>query len=853
MAGLAKGYTGAAGATRSAKTTVWCRECGAFFGGDYLVTLNADTDPGALDRLLDEGIAGICTMRCPDCGCEHTPVESLVVHQPSTGSLYLVVPDGLRHRAQQLRAALIVDVGENPDGITPAYALNPTLVAGSLGLVELLTAPASEQPALQPDLEVEAPAAEAAAEAPKAVVKAAAEAEAPIAEPAVEAEPPVEVEAPAVEEPVSEAPANVEAAEPFELDSVELVSVEELLSEIPGESIPAVDSLSDAVTPSPEAPWDKALDAGWRMDAAPAPAEDPTQVARAEDIGIRRPAGPIFNVAMAGETDGYLEVDGEAARAVMRLAPERAAAFEEGPISFRVQVHTVDRVPVVLLTVALLGTDGGPIDHLFWLVAHETPTGRQMLDALTRVCAIDCVFHDAESGVFHGRRVARAPLEENVETARALVIAAKVGPDDLRDARLKVTAEGYDRLGQLKHNFREDSFRTLVTASDAKLALGIVSYWSAPERRTYLIQIKAFPQRWWDTVVGRVLSAGVDFGLAMEPHMRQLAVAAGKAAHATALLQLQLANFAEVNLNLKPRGGLDALDIWENWESLLALAEDLEMRVDEDIEELASGALERARDAAQANMEPIEIAEDDLLIEEVSELGGISESDLVELLETPNRRVEAALGLLSKGEAVFAPVVFDAIRRMARDEMVRVVPAALTLGPAFEIGFLGGLSSRRLTLQIASALFLSEIRSERGAGPILRLLPMAGEQEWRILARAVARLGRRILAPALAVATLHPERADRLGFTLALLGAEARGALAAARDEAANPGAIACLEIALEGSRDIGFGDAADFTERLADALSGLGPDLVGPDFEEDLESIDFGPGASYHDLDAIE
>ncbi len=103
------------------------------------------------------------------------------------------------------------------------------------------------------------------------------------------------------------------------------------------------------------------------------------------------------------------------------------------------------------------------------------------------------------------------------------------------------------------------------------------------------------------------------------------------------------------------------------------------------------------------------------------------------------------------------------------------------------------------------------------------------------------------------VAAQYPKHVDRMAFTLALLGTEARGALAAARDDATNASVISCLDQAMEGTREIGFGDAADFSERLADALSVLGPDLVGPDFEEDLESVDFGPGASYHDLDPIE
>ena len=38
--------------------------------------------------------------------------------------------------------------------------------------------------------------------------------------------------------------------------------------------------------------------------------------------------------------------------------------------------------------------------------------------------------------------------------------------------------------------------------------------------------------------------------------------------------------------------------------------------------------------------------------------------------------------------------------------------------------------------------------------------------------------------------------------------------------------------------------------QTLADAFAAAGPDLIGPDFEEVLESVDLGPGASMSDLE---
>jgi hypothetical protein len=194
------------------------------------------------------------------------------------------------------------------------------------------------------------------------------------------------------------------------------------------------------------------------------------------------------------------------------------------------------------------------------------------------------------------------------------------------------------------------------------------------------------------------------------------------------------------------------------------------------------------------------------------------------------------------------PAIFDALKVMAPEELLRVVPAALALGPSFEGSFLGGLRSRRPSLRLASALFLAEIRSERAALPLLRLVSEAGEAEWPILARAAARMGRRILTSAIDHLAAHGDAGDRIATTLALLGPEARGALAAAQDRAGNPAVRACFSRALERMGGVSFGDPADFTERLADAFRAGGPDHLGPDFEEDLVSVDLGPAASIDD-----
>ncbi|MCA9525947.1 MAG: hypothetical protein KC549_06575, partial [Myxococcales bacterium] len=561
----------------------------------------------------------------------------------------------------------------------------------------------------------------------------------------------------------------------------------------------------------------------------------------------RRPAGPPFDAGRASERGTYLDLGPDGVAAVARLDMGRAVAFLNEDAELRFQLHATPEGPVVGLLLVHQDASGATDDHVFWPIADETPDGEALLERLEAAFEVNVRLYDP-AGEGLGHRRFQAPLESNVGTARIVLLGAE---GDRALARRLTLAPDFDRVGRLRHNFTADSFADVLSAADARLALGIIGYWSTPERRDYLLRIKAFPEIWFEAMTRRVLRQALDFGLAMEPHLRQRSLELKLAQNSAALLRRSLANFAEVNLNLKP-SGLDPLDVWDNWEALLAHAEELDLRVDEEIEELAARAMERARQAAQSVVEPAEIhlADESIELEEVLELGDLADEDLLSLLGRPNGRLDATLALLQKGDAIYVPAIFDAIKTMGRDELLSAVPAALALGPAFEAHFLGGLRSRRTSLRLAAALFLSEIRSERATGPLLAQASGAPETEWAVLSRAAARMGRRIVGPALDLVSAEGDPGDRIAYTLALLGGEARGALAAARDQRTDARVRACLTAAIDRMNEVSFGDAADFTERLADAFAAAGPDLIGPDFEEVLESVDLGPGASMSDLE---
>ena len=660
---------------------------------------------------------------------------------------------------------------------------------------------------------------------------------------------------PAVE-PVDEAPADAEGASGSE--SAEPQSAE------PQSAEPQSAEPQSAEPPSEEAEISEAEDALSvelsiaDVEDAPEPASEPgaepereetTHVVSSEEIsGARRAPRRIFLEEIADGADRYVAVDEERVVAAIKLDSRLAEAYELEPAILLFQLHQVSTGPVMSL--ALARDEGGEwAEPLVWILAHERAEHTEVLNRLRNHFEIEILFY-GQDDVLLGHRRFRLPLEMNVADAWSVTMESEASLGrrlDRAAARAEVAAPEFDRFGRLRHNFHEHSFSDLITASQARLALGILTYWSGQQRQSHLLRIRAFPQVWFDGITRRVLSAALSFGLAMEPHMRQRALDLDLASDPEALVRVALANFAEVNLNLKPND-LDPLDLWNNWEALLASAEELEIRVDEELEELAALSMEKARSAAMLEEEGEEL-DASVHIEEPTDLSELSAADLVGLLEDNRHRLDAALALFRRGDAVYVPTLFDAILKMSREEQLKAVPAALAMGPAFEASFLTGLRSRRGSVRLASALFLAEIRSDRAAQELLALLSTVDEAQWPVVARAAARIGRRIIEPALAVVRRAGDPGGRVAHALALLGPEARGALAAALDKAETPAIAACLERALDQAGRISLGDAADFGERLADAFDTLGPDGVGPDYEEDVASIDLS-GAS---LDIIE
>ncbi|MSP70645.1 MAG: hypothetical protein EXR76_00360 [Myxococcales bacterium] len=865
------GRTSGAAESRVVSTTVICGGCDAIYGATYTGVLNASTSSEQVEAFRADGFGGMNRSSCPKCDALHVIEEACVVVVPELRRVYIVVPDGQRHATQSRRAAFIRDVESCASGLVDPYLLEPIVVVGAQALgraVDGLRFQLSARPSvtLPPT-----------AEPARLSVK-------PVTEPAVSlaVSPAVSLTAPMVALPMMSEPEtppvvtapvvtqastpkrSVQSARPIKVPppletlsvDVSIESVEASVSVDVGSEVTAVrgepsNDAQSGPSPMPSVPvWNAEIDAGWAMEnEAPSGLEDPTHVVQVEKLvpTPKRAAGPTFDTTRAGLSDGYLTLVDDRVLATVRTSLDRANAFAQGEAALGFQYHVTPSGPVLDLMMSR-STGGDIVDHLYWVVEPDAPGVSPIIDALCREFSVDVVLHQTD-GSFVARRMFQEPLAANVQTAVSLWRQSGRRGDSAAARRLFEAPE-YDRVGRLKHNFTADTFEVLMSARAARLALGIVAYWSAPERREYLTRVRSFPEAHFEAIVLRVLRFAIDFGLSMEPHLRQRAIDLGLAESSTHLLRSAVSNFAEVCLNLKPNE-LEPLDVWENWESLFAFADELEEPVDEEIEDLAAMAMERAREAAQ-NSESGERSTDEDSIEllEAGELSDLRLGDLEALLAEPGARVEASLALLSRGASSHAISIFEAMRRMSRDQLLRVVPAALALGPAFEGSFLGALRSKRVSFRLVAGLFLAEIRSERAVTPLLVVIQAARPEEWQFFARACARMGRRILGPTLKRVSTMGDKDGRLAFALALLGPEARSALAAASERETNENVRSCLKDAMNRASEVSFGDPADFQERLSDAFSACGPDAVGPDFDEDLESVDLGPGASVHDLD---
>ena len=350
-----------------------------------------------------------------------------------------------------------------------------------------------------------------------------------------------------------------------------------------------------------------------------------TQVPSLEHVDV----SSEFDPSRAGAHDHYVRaLDGGVVAAARASRKAANAVLDDEPTLF-LQYALIEDYPVVVILLATLH-EQQLVESFGWLLDLAHDDDRQIVEALGQESAVRFAFYDRQNKLMRTFDI-KAPLEQNVTWIIARVDEALQEADHVGGfsrALQTFYSSGFERLGSMRHNFTPESFKQIDTPEQAKLAAGIVGYWSTTDIYEYLIGNRSFPISIFSDIQLRVIRAALKQGIYLNRPLRQRAIEADLMDTPRAIARRLMANFAEVSIGLKP-SDLDPLEIWENWDALLAFADEVGAQPESDVVELAQASLRRAREFQQGEQE--------------LEPGGLSSEAVVEA--QPSRSVPGAMAL----------------------------------------------------------------------------------------------------------------------------------------------------------------------------------------------------------------
>jgi hypothetical protein len=698
-------------------------DCGHSIAAEIQQAIDVAQDPDLVELFFDDKLD---VLVCPKCQKQHRASAPIVFHDPRIPVLALWLPPALRYRELQLTASYLTMLSEERVDV-PDYAKRPYVIFDADALRALLAEPAA-----------------------------------------------------AVREADRQRDGERLRAKEDELArrEEEVLGREEDLLGREEKLVGEKDKIRDArrALENERADLDREREAMRALSVDLAAREEalrkrrakppalPPEVLRREETTARveldlaqRPQHEVDKWRASDERTALFVKEGRYLAAA-RPGVELLGKLTESAPNMRIQLHQLQGGPLVSLA-ASIDDFSEPDQVLFWTVDPSSDLGEGLLAQMAQEFTLHLDLYDEES-----RSVAtwelREPLEKNVQLIREQLNSRDKKADRPFGERVKRFAElGDSRLGRKQHNFSEDSFIDLPSPAAARLALGIISYWSEPENQEYLLFIKAFPAKFWGEIRTRVVRAALEFGLRLGPHIMGFAERAGLVAGRNQALHMAMSNFAEVSLRLKPCD-LDPAHEWENWKLLLADCVEAGVPVESQIEELAAACARKARDAS-------------VPIEDETAPGGdlttLEEQQLLELLEDRGQRRDAVLELCDRGLSQHGKAVYDALRAMGRDEVARVIPAMLQLGESVVPLFVQGLAHRKSFIRQGCALALGSLRaSEAPVAPLLEMLLREPTRIWMEAARAIGDLGTLALPAVMeAVEKADGEGRERLAWALA--------------------------------------------------------------------------------------
>lgn len=414
------------------------------------------------------------------------------------------------------------------------------------------------------------------------------------------------------------------------------------------------------------------------------------------------------------------------------VEPETAEKIKGERSDLWVQLHLMPTYPLITMTL-VLDTEQEELEAIHWFVDIEEDSDRTLLQMLRRRFQANVLLYDLEYSLID-EVTFEPPREVNVAQVvdRTTQELGEIGPAKINPVQARALFEGdWEWAGKKRHPFTEEAYAEINSVDEAKLALGILSYWSEPQNHEYLVLVKSVPVDLLDTITRRILDGAIRFGLWLPQPLKERAVALALAADLAALVARLIDAF--VALGPTPKG-LELGDAADNWQRLLRDADELDIPVGKETLKLAESIIEKA--SSSEEREDLDVEPQTL-----ENIEKAPSEDLLTLLERRITRKKAALVLAERGSVDHLEALFRAARKMGRPDLVQVIPALLRYGESAGDYFIEGLTSRKSFTRQACAVALGELKLRRAVVPMLHQLMAEKTPVWYEIARALGRYG----------------------------------------------------------------------------------------------------------------
>ncbi|MFO8073243.1 MAG: CpXC domain-containing protein [Polyangia bacterium] len=698
--------------------------CRRSFPAELLVSVNLDTDPGALEELGDDGLQ---PARCPHCGVVCKLAEALVLHDPARARLALFVPDALSHKELELRADLTAEIAAGDPSGLPDHAFDPAWLAGIQDLREWLFGPRARSiapPAAEPEKRDEPPGQPVVDErsSKPPIHEAFADLRESDSGPPSTIPPPpaLDDEDPIFDEDDDEdwlpndlsesAPDTRPTPRPARPPSGDGVDYAGLLG-ADEEEEPDLELPDDEEEPGLE------FEAGFSLSEPPArPDEKPKDAPRALLDG-----------------DPYLaELQGDEVVLHRVVDAEQAGAFDASRADLWFQLLEMEGRPLVAITLVEDPSLKDPV-RVSWPLDVGRIAHRELAHSLRRSYSAQVRLYDEERSEIDRFEVS-SDRELNV-VAVLEEFSRKTAGHEVEETDFAYAAALLDRecapLGEpLPGLFTAGSPPRLESFEDARGVLSVLESWSEPEHRAHLVLVRSFPLDYLEELSNEVLEAAVRYGAHIPACFRDRAIGLGLAASGEELALELVDGF---NRTMLSEDRPDETSAAHNWRALLADCAEQGVTPDAETQDRAESLLEKHglldesayREALEALSDPSQLETDQLL----------------RMLRHRPLRLRALAAIAGRAEPQAWAEAVEAISRIGVAEMPAAVRAVAGLREAVAGPVAALLRSKRAHVRQAAAVLLGELTLRRTLMPLLKALDAERTPVRVELARAVARTG----------------------------------------------------------------------------------------------------------------